>query len=154
MANMTAINYDRPKSLSVDGRAVFIADRVTATTLATSDTMSWRIPAGLEVNYLQLVADDIDTTTNSVFRLGFLKFKSSDTMTADDDYFAVAGQTLLQAGGSLVCGFRPIRFDIETILRLTLNTGGTFQAGGVTAIVGGNMTGADGSNTAGFLVVA
>lgn len=142
MADMQAVNYARPKMFVPDGRAVWIQDKVIATTLAASDTMSWRLPAGLEVNFVQITADDIESTTTSLFRLGYLKFKAADTLTADDDYFAVAGQTLLRAGGTLVCGFPPIKFEVETILQLTLNTGGTFQAGNVYAIVGGNMIGA------------
>lgn len=143
MADMLAINYATPKAMSVDGRAVFISDRVSVTTLAAADTMNWRLPAGLEIHTMQLEADDVESTITSLFRLGYLKAKSVDTLTPNDSYFAAAGQTLLQTGGVLQCRFAPIKFDVETIIRLTLNTGGTITLGGfVTLKVGGNMVGA------------
>lgn len=143
MADMQAIKYATPKIMVPDGRGVFISDRVSVTSLAASDTMSWRLPAGLEVHTMQLESDDVESTTTSVFRLGYLKFRSSDTLTAVDNYFAVAGQTLLQAGGVLQCRFAPIKFDVEVIVQLLLNTGGTLAAGGFATLkVGGNMVGA------------
>jgi hypothetical protein len=143
MADMQAINYTRPKAMNVDGRAVFIWDRVSVTSLAAADTMSFRCPAGLEIVTMQIEADDVESTTTSVFRVGYLKFKSVDTLTAVDNYFAAAGQTLLQAGGTLQCKFVPIKFDVETIIQILLNTGGTLAAGGfVTLKIGGNMIGA------------
>lgn len=142
MADMKAINYAKPKMMVPDGRAVIIQDTVSVTSLTAADTMSWRLPAGLEVCAIQLNCSDVESTTTSVFRLGYLKFKSSDTLTAVSDYFAAAGQTTLQAGGILVCNFRPIKFEVETILQLLLNTGGTVTLGGfVHAIVWGNMIG-------------
>jgi hypothetical protein len=143
MADMQAINYTRPKAMSVDGRGVFIWDRVSVTSLAAADTMSWRIPAGLEIVTMQLESDDVESTATSVFRVGYLKFKSTDTLTAVDNYFAPAGQTLLQAGGVLQMRFLPIKFDVEVIIQLTLNTGGTLTGGGFATLkVGGNMIGA------------
>lgn len=143
MADMQAINYTRPKAMSTDGRAAYIWDRVSVTSLTTADTMSWRCPAGLEIVTMQLEADDVESTTASLFRIGYLKFKAADTLTAVDNYFAAAGQTLLQAGGLLQCRFVPIKFDVETIIQLTLNTGGTLAAGGFATLkIGGNMIGA------------
>jgi hypothetical protein len=142
MADMQAANYARPKIMNVDGRAAFIWDRVSVTSLAAADTMSWRVPAGAEVCTLQLNCDQVESTTASLFRVGYLKFKSVDTLTPNDAYFAAAGQTTLRAGGVLTCRFVPIKFDVEWILQLLLNTGGTLQAGGfVTAIAGVNMNG-------------
>lgn len=141
MADMQSVNYLKPRMMVPDGRAVWIQDKVVTLTLATNDTMSWSMPKGLEVCEVIIFAEDVDTTTNSLFRLGYLKRFSADTLTADDDYFAVAGQTLLQAGGRLSCGFIPLKFEVDWILQLKLNTGGTWQAGNVYATVGGNMVG-------------
>jgi len=142
MADMQAINYSRPKAMSVDGRGVNIWDRASITSLTAADTISFRMPAGFEICTLQLNCDDVESTATSLFRVGYLKFKSVDTLTPVDNYFAAAGQTTLQAGGILQCRFVPIKFDVEWILQILLNTGGTLTAGGfVTAIAGGNMIG-------------
>lgn len=150
MADMTSFNYAKPRMLVPDGRAVFLHDKVVTTSLATNDTMSVAMPAGIEVHAVDVTADDIDTTTNSLFRLGYLKLKSGDTLTADDDYFAAAGQTLLRAGGMLRLTFPPIKFEVDWILRLILNTGGTWQAGNVYFTVSGNMIGVAGNSSTGL----
>lgn len=152
MADNAALNYTRPKMLVPDGRGVAIIDKVSLATTATNDTISFAMPAGITVHSLRLHFDDIDAGTAMLFRVGYLKQNSADTLTADDDYFAAAGQTTMQAGGSLTCSFHPIKFEIPWILRLTLNTGGTPNTLPlyVSAIVGANMNGVEGTSSTGL----
>lgn len=156
MADMTSLNYARPKMMIPDGRAVVIQDGVTVATLATSDTLSWCVPRGLLLTDLALkLPAAIDSGSASVFTMGYLKKNSDDTMTAVTDYFKPSAGTLLRSSavGVIQFAFAPIKFEIDTILRLTLTTGGTLAGGGaavayLTAI--GNMIGAEGSSLNGL----
>lgn len=155
MADITAINYYRPKMMVPDGRGCTIIEKAAipaSTVIGTNDTVSFAMPAGVTVHRLRIHSDDIDAGTAMVFRAGYLKQNSADTLTADDDYFAAAGQTTMQAGGSLTCSFHPIKFEIPWILRLTLNTGGTPNTLPlyVSAIVGANMNGVEGTSSTGL----
>lgn len=152
MADNKAIDYARPKMLVPDGRGVVIYDKISIATTATNDTLSFAMPAGITVHGIRLHFDDIDAGTAMLFRVGYLKQNSGDTLTADDDYFAAAGQTTMQAGGSLTCAFHPIKFEIPWILQILLNTGGTPNTLPLyaSAVVLANMNGVEGSSTTGL----
>jgi hypothetical protein len=156
MADITAINYYRPKMMVPDGRGCTIIEKAAipaSTVIGTNDTVSFAMPAGVTVHRLRIHSDDIDAGTAMVFRAGYLKQNSADTLTADDDYFAAAGQTLVQAGGGLTTlSFHPIKFEIPWILRLTFNTGGTSNAsvGYISVMVGVNMNGVEGTSSTGL----
>ena len=95
MADITAINYYRPKMMVPDGRGCTIIEKAAipaSTVIGTNDTVSFAMPAGVTVHRLRIHSDDIDAGTAMVFRAGYLKQNSADTLTADDDYFAAAGR--------------------------------------------------------------
>lgn len=156
MADYTSINYARPKMMVPDGRAHVFQDGVTVTTLATNDTFSWWVPKGLLLTDLALkLPAAIDSGTASVFTMGYLKKNSSDTMTAQASYFVPSANTVLRSSavGVIHFAFAPIKFEIDTIIRMVLTTGGTL-AGGGTAVAyltaTGNMIGVEGTATAGL----
>ena len=118
MADITAINYYRPKKMVPDGRGCTIIEKAAipaSTVIGTKDTVSFAMPAGVTVHRLRIHSDDIDAGTAMVFRAGYLKQNSADTLTADDDYFAAAGQALVQAGGGLA--------GLQRLLDLLLDVG-------------------------------
>jgi hypothetical protein len=135
MAAFQSAKYSQPKPMRGDGTAVCFTDLATVSTApASSDTIDFVLPAGAELHQLAFDCSDMDTngTPTIVFRAGYRKLNSSDTLTADDDYFAAAGQTAAQSGALLTCRFTPIKFDVDVIIGLTVNTAAaTFAAGTV-----------------------
>ena len=109
MASLKAQRATFPQPMRVDGTAVNIADKyvLTATNPAAADTIDFRIPAGSYVCDMKFVVDDIDTGATSVFGVGYRAVDTSSTLTPSTTYFAAAGQTTGQAGGTLVCAFKP-----------------------------------------------
>jgi len=140
MAQYKSVKFAAPKLQRVDGNVARIVDKVVPLTLAANDTFDWLLPKGIEYSDLIIQADDIESTTTSLFRLGFVKLPGG-TIVDNDQYFAAAGQPRVRAGGRMYCAFKPITFEEDVMLRLTINTGGTWQAGEVFAIAVGSMVG-------------
>lgn len=156
MADLTAINYARPKMMVPDGRGVPLKDGVIVTSLATNDTLNWFIPKGFLLTDLSLhLPAAIDSGVASVFTMGYLKRFAADTLTAGPGYFKPSANTLLRSSavGVIQFGFAPIKFEVDVILQLVLTTGGTL-AGGGTAVAWlsaiGSMQGVEGSSLTGL----
>ena len=113
--------------MRVDGTAAFITDKrvLTAITVA-ADTIDFRIAGGSRVCQLEFILDDCDTGTTFVFGVGYRAVDPASTLTPSATYFAAAGQTTGQAGGRLECAFKPIKFEEDVYIQLTV---GTAQAG-------------------------
>jgi len=145
MASIKSAGFLSPQSTPNDGRAVFIADKVVLTANpVVADTLDFRIPAGLEVCSVEIQCDDIDTngTPTFAFGAGYEKINADSTLTASLQYFAANGQATARTGGRLICSFKPITFQEDVFLRLTVGAASaTFAAGEVWAIVGGNSKG-------------
>jgi len=141
MATVYGKKAKAPAFQPVNGGAVILEDSYspTANFTAADQVNLVRIPAGTRVTSVAIQGDDLDTngTPTIVFRVGYAPCDGSDP-TADDDYFAVAGQTTLQAGGRLQCAFEPITFEKDVWLTVTVNTASaTFAAGDIFGIVQG-----------------
>jgi hypothetical protein len=138
-----------------DGRCVQLVDKYASTSFADSDEIRLvRIPAGFEVGVVQLQFADIDAhnTPEIVFRAGYRACDSGSDLTADDEYFAAAGQTTGQAGGRLNCAFPPIRFEEDVWLIVTVNTdAATDAAGDIYGIVIGSAVGPAGNRSSGAM---
>lgn len=135
-----------PAFMPVDGRGIFIADKIALTANpAVGEVINLvRIPAGLEVHHVKVQCDDLDSngTPTIVFRVGFAPCDSTSTLPANSTYFAPAGQTTAQAGGGLPCNFKPIKFEEDVFLTVTVNTASaTFQAGEIHGLVNGAAIG-------------
>lgn len=138
-----------------DGRAVMLIDKYASTSFADSDEIRLvRIPAGFEVGSVNIQTADLDSNVSPeiVFRVGYRACDSGSSLTADDDYFAAAGQTTAQAGGRLSCAFPPIRFEEDVWLIVTVNTdAATDAAGDIYGIVTGNAVGPAGNRSSGAM---
>lgn len=140
-SNQKSVKFAAPQTMNVDGRAVYINDKVVNPPMVINDTYDWAIPAGLEVSQVIVQADDVESTTTSTFKLGYTPRDPNSALSPNLTYFAATGQTLLRTGGRLVCAFKPIAFQEDVILRMTVEVAGTAQAGEIWTIVGGNGNG-------------
>lgn len=138
-----------------DGRCVQLVDKYAATASGFADADEIRlvrIPAGFEVGIVNVQTADLDEGTEIVFRVGYRACDSGSSLTADDDYFAAAGQTTAQAGGRLACAFPPIRFEEDVWLIVTVNTdAATDAAGNIYGIVIGSAVGPAGNRSSGAM---
>lgn len=147
MATFTAQKADAPAFAPVTGGAVCLTDRyaVAANFTAGDDIRLVRIPAGTQVALAFIRCDDLDTngTPTIVFRVGYQACDSGSALVANTTYFAAAGQTTAQAGGTLTCTFEPITFEEDVWLTVTVNTASaTFAAGDICGTVIGSHNGA------------
>ena len=144
MADFNAVGFLAPKFTPGDGCAVHYVDKVTLTANPTAaDRLMFRIPAGVEVANAQIQCDDIDTnaTPTFAFSVGYAPIEGG-SVTAAPTYFAATGQTTARTGGRLVCAFKPITFQEDVALTVTVGTASaTFAAGDVIAIIGGSSNG-------------
>ena len=116
-----------------DGCAIMLIDKYASTSFADSDEIRLlRLPAGIDLGQLSIRTADLDAhgTPEIVFRVGYRACDSASSLTADDDYFAAAGQTTAQAGGTLVCSFPPIHFEEDVWVIVTVNTDAATDASG------------------------
>lgn len=144
MANTQAKKFSAPKTMNVDGRAVFYTDKATVAAAATNDTVDFVLPAGLDLMQMAFVFDDLDSNgaPTAAFKAGYTPVDASSSLAPNLTYFAAAGQTTAQAGGRYQCAFKPIKFEEDVIVRLTWTTGAaTFQAGDVVMVAAGNGVG-------------
>lgn len=145
MANLNAKKATAPAFAPVTGGGVVLDDLYSFTVNPTAaDVVRLvRIPAGTRVSAVQIQCDDIDTNgaPTALFRAGYAPCDGADP-AASDNYFAAAGQTTLQSGGRLNCSFKPITFEKDVWLTVTINTASaTFAAGDIAGVVIGAHNG-------------
>lgn len=145
MASIKALGFNNPQFMAGDGCAAYWIDKATLTANpAVNDTVDFRIPAGAEVCSVEIQCDKLDSngTPLMAFGAGFAPIAPDSSLAANAAYFAAAGQTMLRTGGRLVCSFKPVKFDEDVMLRLTIGAAAaTFAAGDIVAIISGNCRG-------------
>lgn len=145
MASIKALGFNNPQFMAGDGCAAYWIDKATLTTNpAVGDTIDFRIPAGAEVCSVEIQCDKLDSNgaPTIAFGAGYAPIAPDSTLVANAAYFAPAGQATAKTGGRLVCSFKPIKFDEDVILRLTIGAAAaTFAAGDIVAIASGNCRG-------------
>lgn len=145
MASIKSVQFAAPKYMPVNGCAAFIQDKaVLSAAPAVGDTIDFRLPGGFEVCLLEIQADDLDTNGAPTlgFSIGYAPIQAETIYVANPTYFAPANQQIARTGGRLVVPFKPIKFEEDVMLRLTINTAAaTFSAGEIFAIAGGNCHG-------------
>lgn len=146
MPAFISAKYSQPKPMRVDSTSTFFTDTAAVTTgLVANDTVDFVLPAGTDLFTLIFDIPDLDSNGAPaiLFRAGYRKLNASDTLVAVDNYFAAAGQTTAQTGGRLNCVFAPIKFDVDVIVGLTINTtAATPVAGTIRMTAGYNQVGA------------
>lgn len=135
MASIKAQRAAGPKYMSVDGGAICEVDKVVlgaapgSGTPAATDTIDFLIPAGAQVTQLALQLDDCDTAATFVFGVGYRAVNTGSSLATNATYFAAAGQTTGQAGGRLICAFKPIKFEEDVYIQLLVGTAPTGISG-------------------------
>lgn len=132
MAALLSRQFNAPKSQPGDGRAVYINDSVVNTATAQiGDTLEFSIPAGVEVNSLRFMG----TAASAGAQVGFQPLVPGE-FTGNPTYFGTAG---IAVAGSALVGFKPIKFERDAKIVITLTA--TLAAGEVTVVAGCNAIG-------------
>jgi hypothetical protein len=121
----------------VDGRAVFITDKAVlgaaagggVGTPALTDTIDFFIPAGTKVCDLAFVVDDADTGTTFQVSIGYRAVSTSDGSLATNTTYFAAAAAFAQAAGRVECTFKPILFQQDVWLMLTVTAAPTGISG-------------------------
>lgn len=146
MATLFAQKAKAPAFMPVDGRGMFLADKIALTDNPAVNAVIalCRIPAGMEVHHVKVQADDLDSngTPTIAFSLGYEPCDSTSALAANYTYFAPAGQTIAQTGGGQPCNFKPLKFeeDVYLVARIGAQSA-TFQAGELHGLVNGAAIG-------------
>jgi len=146
MASLFSKKAKAPAFMPVDGRGIFLQDSIAlAANPGVGDVINLvRIPAGTEVHHVTIQADKVDTNGAPaiVFRAGYAPCDSTSSLAPNSTFFAPAGQTALQSGSRISCAFKPLKFEEDVYLTLTVNTAAaTFAAGEVYGLVSGSAIG-------------
>lgn len=94
-----------------------------------------RIPGGNRIVALHVINDDLDSNgaPTAAVKVGYSPVVSADGPTADDDYWAAAGQTWLQSAGNRFATAHPLKIDKDIYVDITASAAAaTFAAGSVT----------------------
>lgn len=148
-ASLKAVQANAKAAMSPgDGRAVFMDDKAVLGTgflgtPALNDTIDYFVPAGTRVDDLSFVVDDCDTGTTFQVSIGYRPIATSDgPLAANTTYFAAAG-AFAQAAGRIECVFKPITFQQDVWLTLTVTAAPTGVTGNpeIHMILGGQAVG-------------
>lgn len=146
MAQIKSVGFNTPRPTFIDGRGGFLTDKwALAANPTAADTLDTKIPAGQEICTVELQCDDLDSNGSQtfVFSVGYAPVNPASATPANPTYFAGTGQTTAQSGGGrLRCAFKPITFQEDMYLRVTVGTASaTFASGEIHSIVGVNHHG-------------
>lgn len=128
MPSLKAQKATAPGFMPVTGAGAFNTDKAVLGaspglgTPIAGDTIDFLQPGGSQVCSLEFILDDCDTGTAFVFSVGYRPVNSQSALAAAPAYFAAAGQTTGQAGGRLECAFKPIKFEEDVFICLTVGT--------------------------------
>lgn len=128
--------------------AVHVGKVVPASSPSTADVLRLlRIPAGTRIDELIIINDDLESSTTTMqCKVGYTPCNSADGPTADDDYFFTTGQTFLQGAARTVSTAKPIVFEYDVFVDLTVTAiAGSYKSttGEVHAIARGEIIGTD-----------
>ena len=129
MAIIKAVSFTVPKSMRVDGTAVFIYDKATAPTIG--DVLEFLIPGGLEVINL----DFRSAAGTMTFSVGIRPVKPDSLIVANTTFFAAGGQAF--TGARREIPIVPTKFDEDVVLTVTT----AVAAGQVDLVLFGNQVG-------------
>lgn len=128
MTANVSTTFDSPKIMRVDGTAHLYTQKCLVAAAALNDTFDFVLPGGVNLAEMALLFDDCDTGTTLVVKGGYTPKDSSSAFAPNLSYFGT-GITTGQAGGRYQCVFKPIQFDEDMIIRVTVTTATTGISG-------------------------
>jgi hypothetical protein len=148
LANVDSATLNKNTFMQAFGQGVVLEGSLalTANPAAADVLRIMRIPAGTKVGEVVIANTDLDSNGSPEFvvSIGYAPVDSAAGPTAVADYFAAAGQTILQAAqdGKVYAKFAPITFEKDVYLTMTVGTdAATFAAGTIYAVVHGEARG-------------
>jgi len=148
MASVKSVGYFSPQFMPGDGCGVVITDYATISANPTvSDTVDFKIPAGMELCSIELDSTRIDTNgaPTLAYQAGYSPIQSDTQYSANLTYFAAASAITVGRvanGNRVSLNFKPIKFEEDVTLRLTVNAvAATFAAGELRVILHGGAKG-------------
>lgn len=136
MTIINAAGFNAPKFQPVDGCSAAIIDRaIIPGAQPISDTVSFRLPAGIE---LFAVAVQSTGSVAATVNIGYTPADPTSALAPSLSYFGAA--RAVTAGARLRCDFAPITFNEDVVIRLT-HTAASTGSGGLVLIAEGNMNG-------------
>lgn len=128
MASLKGQRALGPMAMRIDGTAVFLKDKIVLGaapglgTPAAADTLDvLLLPAGTELCTLESVNDDMDTGTTLEYGIGYRPVDGSNP-AASLQYFAANATTAFRAAGRVEYTFKPIKFDYDVWVCVTIGT--------------------------------
>lgn len=144
MASYKATQFLAPKFMTGDGCGTTYVDTATTPVLVLGDTVEFAVPAGAEIHTAMFDTTDLDTngTPALAFKCGYRSNAIEPKLATNDSYFGT-GLTLGRAAGRVgPLSHKPIVFDEDVVILLTVTTApATGAAGSITGIFGANCVG-------------
>jgi hypothetical protein len=144
MAALKSIGFSTPQFTPGNGVAAILNDLIALNANpVVADTIDFRIPAGFEVSSIELDSTRMDTNgaPTLAYQAGYAPIQADTQYAANLTYFAPAsGITVgrVANGNRVSLNFKPIKFEEDMLLRLTVNAvAATFAAGELRAILHG-----------------
>ncbi len=148
MPSFKSSGYFAPQYMPGDGVGMALTDFVTlSANPLVNDTLDFRIPAGMEVASIEIDSTRIDTNgaPTLAYQAGYAPIQAETIYSAQPTYFGAASSITVGRvvnGNRAVLNFKPIKFEEDVMLRLTVNANAaTFAAGEVRAIIYGSARG-------------
>jgi hypothetical protein len=148
MAALKSALFAAPLFMPGNGVGMIISDYLAvAANFTVNDTIDFKIPAGMELTTIELDSTRMDTNgaPTLAYQAGYAPIQAESQYVAALTYFAPAsGITIgrVANGNRVSLNFKPIKFDEDMLLRLTVNAvAATFAAGELRAILHGSARG-------------
>lgn len=133
MPALKAQKANGPAYMPGDGRMGVLPDKIVlgaaagggVGTPAPGDTIDFLVPAGTLLTRLKFVNDDCDTGTTFAGSIGYRPVSANDgPLVAAASYFR-AGGALFQAAGAIECDFKPIKFNQDVFITISVTAAPT-----------------------------
>lgn len=151
-ASLKAQRATHPAPMPNDGRAVWIGDKVVLGAAAgggvgtpqVGDTLDFFVPAGTKLFELAFVGDDCDTGALLAASIGYRPVSANDGALAANATYFQAAAALFQSPGRIECIFKPIKFEQDVFVSITITAAAAGIAGNpeIHMVSSGNAEGA------------
>jgi hypothetical protein len=128
MASLKFQKAAAPSFMPGDGRSNNITDKIVLGAApgigvpAAGDTLDFLLPAGVKLCDLFSINDALDTGAALLYSVGYRPVNSASSLAAAPTYFAAAGATGFRTAGRVQYTFKPIKFEEDVFITVTIGT--------------------------------